>query len=249
MVKVIILTGGEGSRLQPVTNDINKCAIKIAGKPLIDYSLDVCVELRKKKLIEDEVVIVVGYRGSDLWELHPENTYENLDIKYKTQVYPKCIGAIKSVEDLIDDTHFMLMLGDEILINPKHNDMFRNLFDNIYNRNRIDGYLGYVKSNINDVKKTYTLKSNDLDLVYDVKEKPKIPFNNCVGTGNCLLPKDIFKFMKNSNVLANGDFVSVVGDMIHSGYLFKKCKIADKYVNVNTKDDYELAVKLVNKLK
>lgn len=248
MVKVIILTGGEGSRLKPITEDINKCAIKVRGKPLIDYSLDICVKLRAKRLIEDKVIIVTGYRDYDL--MKDGCAYGNLDLVYVNQKYPKCIGAIKSAEKYIDDDHFLLMLGDEILINSNHNGMFRELFDNIYNRNRIDGILGYVKGTNNEVKKTYTLKANDLDLLYTVKEKPIKPFNNNVGTGNCILPKDFFNFINGEHGdIEAGDFVSIVDDMIHSGYLFKQFKIADKYVNVNNKDDLLVAGELVNKFK
>lgn len=251
MVKVVILTGGEGSRLQPVTNEINKCAMKLNGKPLIDYSLDICSELVKRRVIEDEVIIVTGYRGSDLWYIHPDYKFKNLKIRYRFQQYPTCIGAIKSVEDLIDDAYFMLMLGDEVFINPRHNAMFTELYDGNYQNKRIDGYIGYVNGKLDDVKKTYSLKSNGLDLIYKLQEKPKEPFNNYVGTGNCILPKDIFKFIPKvkRNNLGAGDFVGIVDDMIHSGYIFKKFKIADDYANINSIDDFKRAEKMISKLK
>ena len=231
-MKAIILTGGEGSRLQPITTDINKCAMEVKGTPLLFYSLNICNQLAKRRVIERDVIVVIGYRAQDIMAL-PLEEFDQINVRFQLQNYPKCVGAIKSVEKYIDDDHFFLMLGDEVFINPIHNKMFTKFINGKY-----DGMIGYVNNSKANVKKTYTFKTNDEGIITAIKEKPSDPYNSKMGTGNCILPKKFFEFIpSDTENLGAGDFVSIIGKMVDSRYSFGTYKIADNYVNVNTIDE------------
>lgn len=238
-MKALIITGGFGNRLRPYTEEINKCAIPVGGKPLIDYSLDICRNLAKYHLIEREVIVVTGYRENDIWKLH-KGEYDEISVRYRNQLYPQAIGAIKAAEDLLDDTHFLLMLGDEVMIKPNHNEMFKKFYNSDY-----DGVVGYVSDTINMVKKTYAIYNDRYTTsILKLEEKPKLPPNRMVGTGNCILPTSLLHYIP-KEVDANfaaGDFVSIVDKMIQcEKKKFSYCKIAKKYVNVNTIADLHRA--------
>ena len=64
-MKALILTGGKGERLKPSTISINKCALDVNGKTLINYSLEKCRVLFDERYIEG-VVVATGYREEDI---------------------------------------------------------------------------------------------------------------------------------------------------------------------------------------
>lgn len=233
-MKSIILTGGQGERLRPLTLTRNKCTLEVNHKPLIDYSLENCLYLYHKGLIEKEVIIVIGYRGPDIMRLHPEN-YRDLRIRYKTQNGFTTVDALLTAKENIKEP-FLLMLGDEILINPMHKEMVKYYLT----FPELDGVMGVVKGKIREVERTYTLRFNKT-FVRRVVEKPEVPFNNYIGTGNCILPPEYFNWISNVKFRSKGDFVTPIQTGINKGYKFGHYQIADKYFNINTLEDLKEA--------
>jgi NDP-sugar pyrophosphorylase family protein len=112
--QALVLAGGEGTRLKPITQKIPKPMIEIHGKPFLEYQL----ELLAKNKITD-AVLCVAY----LWEQikdHFGDTFEaddgsKLNIHYSVE--PRLLGtggAIKNAEKFITD-HFFVVNGDTYL--------------------------------------------------------------------------------------------------------------------------------------
>ena len=117
-MKALILAGGRGKRLDDLSRDCNKCMIEVMGRPVIEYSLECLV-----KTDIQEIVIIIGYRAEDIIN-HLGNQYKGKKIKYVIQAEQKgLVHAIECAQDAIDGSDFMLLLGDEILINPRHQEM------------------------------------------------------------------------------------------------------------------------------
>jgi len=111
MFPVIILAGGLATRLRPITEEIPKAMLDIAGRPFIDHQLN----LLKKKGIEN-VILCVGHLG-EMIEAHVKNgSAYNLQVTYSYDG-DKLLGtggALKNIGDKLPDTFFVLY-GDSYL--------------------------------------------------------------------------------------------------------------------------------------
>ncbi|AFC98943.1 Nucleoside-diphosphate-sugar pyrophosphorylase involved in lipopolysaccharide biosynthesis [Methanocella conradii HZ254] len=110
-MKAFILCGGRGERLRPLTDSMPKPMVKVGGKPILEYQLD----LLRKHGIED-AVLLVGWHGEAIERyfgdgsrlgMHIEYSYEDPDNRLGTA------GPIKAARDKVDGT-FIVMNGDII---------------------------------------------------------------------------------------------------------------------------------------
>ena len=226
-LKVLILAGGKGLRLNV---SINKCLLKVRGKKLIEYSLDNALSLYTKGLVEQEVIIITGFRASGL-KIACGGSYKELTIRYQDQKVATALGAISSARELVNSS-FLLMLGDEILVEPNLSDMI-----SVYHSHKCDGILGYcIVPNKERVKQTYSIEVRN-GQVWKVVEKPTKVKNLCCGTGNCILPQEFFYWIPPVSSKGIQDFVSCVQYGIDHGSKFLAYPVCRTYFNINTRDD------------
>ncbi len=105
LVKVVILAGGEGKRLRPLTDSLPKPLVKINGRAIIDYQMDAFLKLGVK-----DFIVLGGYRNGEL-EKHFERHQAGVKIVVEENPLGTA-GAIKSAEGLIGDGDFVVMNGD-----------------------------------------------------------------------------------------------------------------------------------------
>ena len=185
-MKALILAGGRGKRLDDVYEDKNKCMIEIEKKPLIEYSLDCAGQTNIS-----EIVIVVGYKAEEIINTYG-NSYNGKTIKYVIQPEQKgLVHAIECAKDTIGKEDFMLMLGDELMVKPKHSEMIKK-----YRQEDLFALCGIV--NVEDknlIKKTYAVIQGEDNRIFRLIEKPFNPTNNIMGTGNCVFKNEIFSYI------------------------------------------------------
>ncbi len=117
-MKALILAGGRGNRLNELSAEQNKCMTIVRGKPLIAYNLECALDVDV-----DEIVMVVGYKAETIINFLGNN-YKGKTIKYVIQSEQKgLVHAIECAQKTIDGADFFLMLGDEMLFQPKHQRM------------------------------------------------------------------------------------------------------------------------------
>jgi len=110
-VKGIILAGGAGSRLYPMTVSVNKQLIPVYDKPMIYYPLANLISFGIR-----EVCIVSSPEFIDKYKkLFNDGSHLGLDISYRIQPEPKGIAqALIIAEDFIKNENVCLILGDNI---------------------------------------------------------------------------------------------------------------------------------------
>ncbi|MCK4416320.1 MAG: NTP transferase domain-containing protein, partial [Thermoplasmatales archaeon] len=108
--QAVILAGGLGTRLRPITDKIPKPMIEFHNKPFLEYIL----EMLKNNGIE-EVVLLLGYLPDPIVEYFGDGTKFGIKIKYSIGTIEDKTGTrIRNAEELLDD-HFMLMYCDNYL--------------------------------------------------------------------------------------------------------------------------------------
>ncbi len=179
-MKGIILHGGHGTRLRPLTHTGPKQLLPIANKPMSQY----CVESIKNVGIE-EIAIIIGGIGADKVKEY-YGTGENFGVKftYISQDYPRGIAhAVQLCKKFVDDEKFLVFLGDNII--QKNIKDYANNFE--YSDSDASILLCEVENpsrfGIVDVKEGRIIK---------IMEKPKNPPTNLAVTGIYFLTPKIF---------------------------------------------------------
>jgi len=108
-VKAVILAGGLGTRLGPLTNNIPKSMLPLGEKPILEYIID----WTKKNSIKS-IVLCVSYLRKTIEDYFEEGKRFDVNIEYAISNKPLATaGQLKTAEDLIDDT-FVCIYGDSI---------------------------------------------------------------------------------------------------------------------------------------
>ena len=179
-MKGIILHGGHGARLRPLTHTGPKQLLPIANKPMSEY----CVKAIKDCGISEIAIIIGGIGSNKVKEYYGDGSKFNLKISYVEQDEPKGIAhAINLCKNFVGSEKFLVFLGDNIIqksisdISKKFessNDDALILLCEVSNPERFG---------IADVKGNKIVK---------IMEKPKIPPTNLAITGIYFLTTKIF---------------------------------------------------------
>ncbi len=106
-VKAVVMAGGKGTRLRPITYSIPKPVVPIAGKPCMLYLLDSYYSAGIK-----DVIVTTGYKFSSLITSIIENRHNDQAILFSVEKEPAgTAGSVKMVSNFIDDT-FIVGSGD-----------------------------------------------------------------------------------------------------------------------------------------
>lgn len=105
-MQVVILAGGKGTRLGPLTLETPKPLVKLAGKPLLEHTLNALPD----KI--SEIILIIGYLGHQIREYFGDR-YKNFDISYIKQ--NKQLGtfhALKQAKNFLNNEFLVLMADD-----------------------------------------------------------------------------------------------------------------------------------------
>ena len=107
-MKLVLTVGGEGVRLQPLTYDIPKPMLRLAGKPVLEYA----IEWAKRNGIKD-IIICSGYLAEHIENYFGDGSKFGVNIKYSVEKEKLgTAGCIRLAKDLIGDDDFILLHGD-----------------------------------------------------------------------------------------------------------------------------------------
>ncbi|MBI2075760.1 MAG: NTP transferase domain-containing protein [Candidatus Aenigmarchaeota archaeon] len=105
----VILAGGLGTRLRPLTHITAKLMLKVYGKPFLEYHIE---SLKKHGI--DDIVILVGHLGSQIKSHFGNGKQSGVNIRYSEDDMLGSGGAIKNAFPLLEDV-FLVLNGDTYL--------------------------------------------------------------------------------------------------------------------------------------
>ena len=109
-MKALILAGGRGKRLRPITDSIPKPLIQINNKPLIEWSIKYL-----KKYGINEIIICSGYRSKQIEKYLKQKKYFNCEIDFSVEESPLgTAGSIKKAMKIVSGESFIVINGDVI---------------------------------------------------------------------------------------------------------------------------------------
>ena len=161
--KGIILAGGTGSRLHPITNVISKQLLPVYDKPMIYYPLSTLMLAGIRNIL-----IITCPEDRDLfYKLLGDGSQFGIKVNYEIQKRPEGIAqSIIIGKNFIKDSNVALILGDNIF----HGDNLIKNLQNGFNHNRGASIFVYP---VSDPERYGVVEFNKKGKVYSIEEKPK----------------------------------------------------------------------------
>ena len=184
--KAIILSGGLGTRMSPLTKAVNKQLLPIYDKPLIYYPLSILMLAK----IKDILLIVNKGQLSQYKKLIPNGNNLGIKITYKEQSSPRGLpDAFILGEKFIDNQNVALILGDNFFYG-------QNLTDQLINCTKLKKGAKIILHKVNKPELYGVAKIDRKNKVLNIKEKPKKYLSDLAITGLYFFDKNVVKFSK-----------------------------------------------------
>ena len=183
--KGIILAGGTGSRLYPLTKVISKQLLPVFDKPMIYYPLTTLMIAGIKEIL----LISTPKDISQYKALLGDGHIWGVDISYQEQLSPDGLAqAFILAEDFIGDDLSALILGDNIF----HGNDMSNLLLNASNKDNATIFAYHVS----DPERYGVVEFDNNQKAISIEEKPKIPKSNYAVTGLYFYDNKVVEFAK-----------------------------------------------------
>jgi len=185
-MKGIILAGGSGTRLYPLTKGVSKQLMPIYDKPMIYYPLSILMLAGIK-----EVLIISTPEDLPRFEqLLGDGSDIGMRFEYIVQPSPDGLAqAFILGKDFIGNEDACLILGDNIYYGHGMTDMLANAVSNAKDKNMATVF-GY---HVNDPERYGVVDFDATGKALSIEEKPKTPKSNYAVTGLYFYPNDVVK--------------------------------------------------------
>lgn len=185
-MKGIILAGGSGTRLHPITKGVSKQLLPIYDKPMIYYPLSVLMLAG----IRDILIITTPDDMTSFQRLLGDGSAFGVDLQYKIQPSPDGLAqAFILGEEFIGDDHCCLVLGDNIYFGQGFSPKLKQ----VAQRDRGATVFGYQ---VMDPERFGVVEFDDDFKVLSIEEKPEQPKSNWAVTGLYFYDNRVVDFAK-----------------------------------------------------
>ena len=187
-----ILAAGEGLRMRPLTANIPKPLLPVAGKPFLEHN----IEAMKESGIKD-LILLIGWRAPRIREHFGDGKEFGVKIEYVEQ--KERLGtahAIGMIKELVDSPFFCLY-GDVVLTK----ESVKGLVDH---HKKVKGSV-MALTTVDDPRRYGSIISQD-GVIKDIIEKPEVPQTNTINAGAYILDPAIFEAIAETKKSPRGEF-------------------------------------------
>ena len=196
-MKGIILAGGLGSRLFPITKGLSKQLLPVYDKPMVYYPLSVLLQSGIK-----EILLISTPHDIDLYKRLLGNGFQwGINIEYKIQPQPKGLAeAFILGEEFIGKEPVCLILGDNIFYGLK----FNKQLEIIVKRTKSDKKATIFGYSVKNPQLFGVIEFDNNNALY-IEEKPKNPKNNIAVIGLYFYPNSVIDVAKSIKPSKRGE--------------------------------------------
>ena len=193
--KGIILAGGSGTRLHPLTHSLSKQLIPVYDKPMIYYPLSILMLAG----IQDILIITTPHDQQSFINLLGSGNQWGLNITYEAQPSPDGLAQAFIIgEKFIGDDNVCLVLGDNIF----YGHGMDKLLENAMQKEKGASVFGYY---VKDPECYGVIDFDKNGNAIDLEEKPENPKSNYVVTGLYFYDNDVIEIAKNMKPSHRGE--------------------------------------------
>jgi glucose-1-phosphate thymidylyltransferase len=196
-MKGIILAGGAGTRLYPLTMVTSKQLLPVYDKPMVYYPLSTLMLAG----IKDILLISTPTDLPNFERLLGDGSDYGVNLSYKVQPSPDGLAqAFLLGEEFIGEDECAMILGDNIFYGGGLTEKLRTAV-----KNALNGYATILGYYVNDPERFGIMEIDDNSNVLSVEEKPKNPKSNYCITGLYFYPKGVSKKAREVKPSARGE--------------------------------------------
>ena len=184
--KGIILAGGSGTRLYPLTLAISKQIMPVYDKPMIYYPLYVLMEAQ----IRDILIITTPRDQKMFKDLLGDGSKWGINLEYKIQEEPKGLAeAFIIAEDFIKDSNVAMILGDNMFYGG-------NLKDILIRASKRENEATIFGYRVKDPRRYGVVEMDEEGNAISIEEKPEVPKSDFAVPGLYFYTNDVIKIAK-----------------------------------------------------
>jgi dTDP-glucose pyrophosphorylase len=229
-IDVVIMAGGRGERLKPLTDTIPKPLLPVGGKSIIKHNID-----RLLSFGIDDFWISIRYLGEQIEESVGDGSNENVKINYIHEDLP--LGTIGSVSKISKFEHdYVLVTNSDILTNLDYEQFFLDFIDS-----KADFSVATIPYNVNV---PYAILETENKSIVSFREKPTYTY--FANAGIYLMKKEVINeipFNKQYNATDLLDY------LIKNNFNVRSFPLRGYWLDIGKHDDYNKAQEDINYIK
>jgi glucose-1-phosphate thymidylyltransferase len=226
-MKALVLSGGKGTRLRPLTFTCAKQLIPVANKPILGYVLDQVAATS----IKEVGVIIAPETGQYVKDYINNGSKWNLNVTYLLQEPLGLAHAVKTAQQFLARDSFIMCLGD----NVTGQDL--NTFIQKFQKEHLDALI--ILKEVDDPSNFGIAQLDDKGNIVKLVEKPKTPMGNLAIIGTYLFSNKIHQAIKRIKPSWRGELeiTDAVQEMINMGFTVKAEILNSWWLDTGKKDD------------
>lgn len=228
-LECMIMAGGRGKRLSPLTDKVPKPMLPLGDKPIIEHNIDRLISYGVQK-----IYISVKYLGEQVEEYFGDGSSKGISIEYVWEEKPLGTSGALSLVDKFESNHILLMNSD-LFTNVDFQDLYLSLLDS-------DAEM-VVASTEYKVDIPYAVFETNGSYVNNFKEKPSFIYQS--NAGIYILKKELIEEIPKNEFY---DITDLMEKIVNEGRKLAYNPIMGYWIDIGKPVDYEYAQNFIKHL-
>lgn len=217
-IDVILMAGGKGMRLRPLTESLPKPLLPINNKPIIDYNIENIINNGV-----ENINVTINYLG-ELIEEHFKNINNSIKINcVREPKYLGTIGSVKYIKKISND--YILLMNSDLFTNIDYEDFFIYFI-----KNEADMAVAAVPYTVNVPYGIFDIENGNIKAL---KEKPS--YNYYANAGIYLIKTKLLDLVPDDTFFDATDFMN---KLIYKGYSVIRYPLIGYWYDIGKMEDY-----------